>query len=60
MLAVLRFWFTKDLVGGSDFGLYGFRMVIRIFRNTSKGNLVNLIILRWGSSLGYVEMLEYG
>lgn len=63
MLAVLRFWFTKDLVGGSDFalpwGFYGFSMVIWKFRNTSKGNPANLITLRWGSFLGYVLMLEH-
>jgi uncharacterized protein YbgA (DUF1722 family) len=52
MLAVLRFWFTKDLVSGDP--RYHYTLLTITSRNMSRENLANHITHAWGSFSGFV------
>lgn len=53
MLAVLRFWFTKDLVSGDRLGI-DYAVLTITFRNMSRESLANHTTQVWGSFSGFV------
>ena len=59
MLEVLRFWFTKDLVGSGGPGEYGNgQSPNRSIRNMLKGGRASHTIPPWGSFSGCVAAFE--
>ena len=55
MLAVIRFWFTKDLVGFWASKAMGLKGPNESRRSTLRGNRANRTILHWENSFGYLK-----
>ena len=55
MLSVIRFWFTKDLVGFGASIAISMGRSNNLDRSTSRGNHANPTILHWENSFGYLK-----